>query len=548
MRTLQRAALYFRTVRYLRLQQIAGRIVFRLRRPAPDLRQAPACRAPIKPWTTAVLRRVSLLSETRWRFLNEEHEVVTKDDWNAPALAKLWLYNLHYFDDLNAHDAAVRHGWHVSQLQRWIAENPPGTGVGWEPYPISLRVVNLVKWFLCGNEANAMVMHSLAVQARFLMKRLEYHLLGNHLFANAKALIFAGLFFSGDEAERWCATGLRIIEEQLDEQILADGGHFERSPMYHALMLEDALDLLNLCTVYGRPVGARWESIIKKMLGWLAVMTHPDGELAFFNDAAMGVAPRLQSLLEYAGRLGIEHTWLAAPQSNLLADSGYARIERDGMVLLADIGPIGPDYLPGHAHADTLSFELSLGGRRVVVNCGTSVYGTGDERQRQRGTAAHNTVRVDQVDSSEVWAGFRVARRARVRDVRRDEASVAGTHDGYARLPGKPLHRRYWTAVEGGLDVVDEISVAGRHLAEIFFHFHPDWRVQLGEEHVCRVWNSKATSSLVIHLDPGLAWCIGSSSWHPEFGIAMPSYQLVGEWCGELPTRSITRIRWSCES
>ena len=79
---------------------------------------------------------------------------------------------------------------------------------------------------------------------------------------------------------------------------------------------------------------------------------------------------------------------------------------------LLDVAPVGPDYLPGHAHADTLSFELSLFGQRVLVNSGTSQYEAGPERSRQRGTAAHNTVIVDGHDSSEVWAGFRVARRA----------------------------------------------------------------------------------------------------------------------------------------
>ena len=84
------------------------------------------------------------------------------------------------------------------------------------------------------------------MQVRFLRKRLEIHLLGNHLFANAKALVFAGLYFTGNEADEWLGKGLAILEREVPEQVLRDGGHFERSPMHHGIILEDLLDLLNV--------------------------------------------------------------------------------------------------------------------------------------------------------------------------------------------------------------------------------------------------------------------------------------------------------------
>src|SRR5690606_37317091 len=104
--------------------------------------------------------------------------------------------------------------------------------------------------------------HSLAVQVRWLRRCLEIHLLGNHLIANAKALVFAGLYFSGPEAHRWLATGLRILEREIAEQILPDGGQFERSTMYHALAYEDMLDLVNATTAFGE-VCRPWESRIR---------------------------------------------------------------------------------------------------------------------------------------------------------------------------------------------------------------------------------------------------------------------------------------------
>lgn len=146
-------------------------------------------------------------------------------------------------------------------------------------------------------------------------------------------------------------------------------------------------------------------------------------------------------------------------------------------MLLVDAAPVGPSYLPGHAHADTLSFELSLLGRRVMVNSGTSCYGNGLERLRQRGTSAHNTMVVDGHDSSEVWGGFRMARRAQIQSLNIAETAggtrVEASHDGYRRLSGRNLHRRRWQLSDESLVIEDEVTgVFDR--AEIRFHLHPE--------------------------------------------------------------------------
>ena len=93
---------------------------------------------------------------------------------------------------------------------------------------------------------------------------------------------------------------------------------------------------------------------------WLAAMCHPDGEISFFNDAAIGIAPSPTELENYAERLGLPS--IAAPGDGVVhfPESGYIRVQRGDMVALLDVAPVGPDYLPGHAHADTFSFELSL--------------------------------------------------------------------------------------------------------------------------------------------------------------------------------------------
>lgn len=535
----------YRTVRHLKPVQLYGRALFRLSRPKPDARPAPPTRPRSGAWIEPARRAASMTGPAQVRFLNQHGEIARPEQWNDPARAKLWLYNLHYFDDLRAEEADARAPWHRALIARWIAENPPGSGAGWEPYPVSLRIVNWIGWALAGGPTPEAFADSLATQARWLMQRLEHHLLGNHLLANAKALVFAGLWFEGAEADRWFASGAEIYRRELPEQVLADGGHFERSPMYHAIILEDLLDLWNLAGVYGRgdqaPFAALPELIVR-MRAWLMAMSHGDGRIGFFNDTAFAIAPEPADLEAYARRLGLGPAPEPAVGVTDLAPSGYFRLQAGGAVLLADCAPIGPDYLPGHAHADTLSFELSLGAERVIVNGGTSEYGAGPRRLTERSTASHSTVEVDGLNSSEVWGGFRVGRRARVRDRRSGATEAAifagAAHDGYAWRPGAPVHRRSWELGEDGLTVIDRVeSRAGAAVA----------RFHLGEGVVAEAAADGLSGRLVLPSRRVVAWTataparIEPSEWRPEFGRRVPTRQLV---IGLGSETLVTTFRW----
>jgi uncharacterized heparinase superfamily protein len=490
---------YWHTLRYLKPVQFYGRLWFKLQQPKVDaVTLAPSLRVRQGKWQSPVAHKPTMLGPCRFKFLDVEHDLPVQGGWNDTALEKLWLYNLHYFEDLNAENAHARRSWHSALIQRWVAENPPPSGNGWEPYPTSLRIINWVKWALKGNTLQADCVQSLATQTRWLCKRLEVHLLGNHLFANAKALVFAGLYFEGSEAEQWLAKGLKILAREIPEQVLPDGGNFERSPMYHAIFLEDLLDLLNIAGAYTNLVPSTlvvpWRNASLRMLDWLQGMTHPDGQIALFNDAAFGVAATADQLAAYAGRvLGTDASLSGLPRrythcydrSGLRltqwADSGYIRLEGAEAVALLDVAPIGPDYLPGHAHADTLSFELSVFGQRVIVNGGTSRYGLGPERLRERQTVSHSTVEVGGQSSSEVWGGFRVARRAYPFDLavseRPEVLLVACSHDGYKRLPGKPVHRRSWQLSPNHMEVADSVSGSGWPAVARYI-LHPDVGVE----------------------------------------------------------------------
>jgi uncharacterized heparinase superfamily protein len=529
-----------RTARYLRAGQVLHRLRRRVFRPVPHATTA-AWREPSRPWTPGVPKQ-RCLYDGQFVCLNVARDVRAATAWALPDADALWRYHLHYFDDLCADDAGLRATLLAAWIERWIAENPPGTQPGWEPYPLSRRIVNWCKWRLAGNELSPAALASLAMQVDLLAQSPEYDLLGNHLLANAKALVFAGLTLESQGSGRWLRQGFEILRRELPEQVLADGGHYERSPMYHAAALEDLLDLMNICAAYGAEPPPLTQ-LCAAMLQWLRCMTHPDGLIAQFNDAALDGAPSLAELEHYARALGVRADAGKEGATTLLQDSGYIRVQTPRVVALLDVGPIGPDVQPGHAHADSLSFELSLDGTRLFVDSGTSTYADNAERRWQRSTAAHNTVELDGEDSSEVWGAFRVGRRALPVEVTLretvDGCIVSAAHDGYAPT----LHRRTWTFSTHALAILDRFEGSGVTRAQWSLYVHPDADIELVPGR-CRVVAPSLAGAVEIDLDPSLQWRVEAASWHPRFGVALPTRRLVASGELRLPASITVRLSW----
>lgn len=364
--------------------------------------------------------------------------------WNDTSLELLWRYNLHYFDYLSPTPTPTKYS---NLILRWIAENPRGSFPGWDPYPTSLRIVNWVKW-LNGNHVDYVerVEASLREQADWLMHHLEYHLLGNHLLANAKALVFAGKYF---DRKDWYGKGMAIYHRQLPAQTCSDGVNFERSPMYHAIIFEDMLDLAEYTS---EPL---FKEYAARMADGMRLLTGPDGKIAKFNDSTEGITKtprdllaRFESQVQVRERNEKPHS--PTPTHNSNSNSGFLRKESGDYVLLAKCGDIGPSYQPGHAHADTYSFELWKGGRKVIGDTGCSTYIPGPIRSYERSTKAHNTVVVDGENSSEVWASHRVGRRF-----------------------DSKQHRREFELTESGLKGADYLNGKGNHDVEVRFHLPP---------------------------------------------------------------------------
>ena len=382
------------------------------------------------------------LEAGRFTAIGRSLEIGDPPRWDAEA-PLLWLFNLHYFAWMDALPADDQE----RLVLDWIERCPPTRhGAGWWPYTLSLRLRHWTRALFRGRfedqAARSRLLASIEAQADCLADTLEVHLRGNHLLESAVTLELVAACFRGPAVSRWKRRADAVLDAELPEQFLADGGHVERSPMYHALLLHGLLDLVNVL-----PEGdARREQILERLprlVRFLSTMRHPDGEIALLNDAAFGIAPLPDALLDYARRVGVP---APAPGPGSFPETGYHVWRRGGDALFVDAGPIGPDYLAAHGHGDLFSWELSLEGRRVVVDGGTSTYEAGAERDWVRSTRAHNTVEVGGADQCEFFGGFRVGRRARPRDVvarvTEEGLRLSGWHDGYRRLAGRPVHHR----------------------------------------------------------------------------------------------------------
>lgn len=491
---------------------------------------------PTKTWATKVevveaqfhvYQPVGWKGGMEFEFLNSL-ATVDAATWQAPEQTLLWHYNLHYFDHLNAKDNHHAATDEAKLIMAWWQLHQPLQGVPWDPYPASLRAVNLCKWGWQHNRAFALIAEKewVAILDRHyqeVKRKLEYHIQANHLFANLKALWFLQAALPEYRAKEG-AWLLKQVKLELAVQFDADGGHFELSPMYHRIMLWDVLDMYAV----GNQVpsfaaaNAAMEALLPKALRWCHALSHPDTQVAFFNDAAMGIAPELEPLIGYANALGVSE----APVANGVY-SGYAVVTLGDAHLFCDVAEAGPAIQPGHVHADSLSFELSLGTQRVFVNSGTSEYGASAERLRQRSTAAHNTVTLEGRNSSDVWSGFRVGKQAAIVkcdvEFTQDTAMVVGAHNGYQPA----VHQREWVFGVNSLRVNDTLAANGQKVSR--FYLHP--RIQVEQQGVNSYLLRWPEGEMLFVAEHGQVKVM-EGTWHPEFGTVQKNVCLVVAWQG----------------
>jgi len=467
---LKKLNLYFQTLKHVKRTQLYYQVYYRLKNRffKKSYRGKPqqVVQLRLKP---GILYPNSYSGNKKFSFLNLEKSF-SNIEWNISEFGKLWTYNLNYFEFLNQEKITGELG--LELIQDYISKKEILKD-GLEPYPISLRGINWIKFLAKNNIEDQEINEFLYADYLRLMDNLEYHLLANHLLENGFSLLFGAYYF---QDEHLYSKAKKILTDQLGEQILEDGAHYELSPMYHQTILHRVLDSLNLLQ------NNKWkadelENLLhtkaENMLGWLEAISYKNREIPKLNDSIDGIAPNTEELLTYAAGLGLKSKTVQ------LKDSGYRKFEFEELEILMDVGQIAPKYQPGHSHADSLQFILNYKNKPVIVDTGISTYEKNERRQLERSTVSHNTVTINDQNSSDVWGGFRVASRAKVNILNETATLIKASHNGYRRLGF--THERVFSIKENAFRVEEKIIQNGNKSCEAngYLHFHPDTVIEI---------------------------------------------------------------------
>jgi hypothetical protein len=428
----------------------------------------------------------------------------SREDLRSNALAGFELHYQAYLEDLALAwhctcDPSYARKWR-ELVRSWIENNPPrGEGFArfsWSPYVIAERTRNwIASCYWLGDQMPDELWRlfelSLAQQVAFLSHNLERDLQANHLLQNLCGLVVGLCFFGGRSADAMKRAALLRLARAITHQVLPDGMHEERSFSYQLKALSDLLEVLDLAQ-QGAFNGLGREA--RRAVGRLSERTCQLAAVVAGTLEALPELPLLndcEEVSQHLSKWAVEKVSLRMP---LVFPTGLERLRGSGYLVgrdgpwagVFDIGPAGPRHQMGHGHADHLGFELWHGGKKLVCDSGNATYAIGKERQYYRGTAAHNTVRIDGEDSLELWGSFRVGRRpkhclGKVLDVDNGGIHWYGEHDGYRHLNGSPRHRRWFHVSAGLVFVCDVIEGQGEHQVESFLHFHPDATVAESE-------------------------------------------------------------------
>jgi uncharacterized heparinase superfamily protein len=506
----------------------------------------------------------------RFTYLNESRYLGTDPvDWQLGSCGagRLWTITLHYHAWAWRLARLVERGGELSARADWLLRRYLGDWItrcdltadgsrylAWNSYAIATRIGWWCRLYhLLGNSGRAkwgpletVFLESLWTQAAYLRNHLEWDLRANHLLRDAVGLAWAGRFFHGPRAKQWLASASQLAVRQAAEQVLADGGHFERSPMYHVEVMDDFLTLAVLLEDKDEDARRCLTQTWHRMAEWLAWVRHPDGQVPLLNDGALNGSCEPAAAFAKGRRcLGVNIDTQLPAGGRLLPDFGLAVWHGRPWSLFFDVGLVGVDYQPGHAHADTLTIEASYEGHRVFVDPGTLRYDDDESRRYDRATASHNTVAIDGVNSTDVWHIFRVGRRAQPVDVRFEATQTgllaAAAHTGYDRLPGRPRHRREIRLDPTGvLTLVDRFEGRGQHAVSAGLLLHPDWEAT----ETADGWQLRRGEKALRVVIEGNRFdrSVRRVEYHPEYGLSRPANRLTWQAVLQLPYVMTVRL------
>lgn len=455
-----------------------------------------------------------------------------------------------------------------SEWEHWHRENPYPIGINWaSSLEVSFRSLSWIWVYFLISGSSAMpagfrseLCRKLGISGRHIESNLSTYFSPNtHLMGEATALFFIGTLFPElRQSGRWRRRGWQILQLEAERQVREDGLHFEQSIYYHVYALDFFLHAFVLASLNGIDIPAQWNRTLERMLEALCLLgrSGPAPRLGDDDGGRLfdGQRNRWEHLLDplatgavifnrgdfksVAGGLREEMLWLlgeagaaefdrlpsvsAKPGSTALRSSGLYLITALDRQLVIDAGPQGADTA-GHGHADAMSITANVRGVPLLIDPGTFEYIGRDltERNRFRGTKAHNTLVVDGLDQSEPKGPFSWVSLPNVRAEKWINGEnfdlFVGSHDGYTRLADPVVHRRFVFSLKSDFWLVrDQALGQGKHQLDLFWHLNPEFRPALESE---RTFRSAGEGLSILACDNhGWSQKILLEDWSPVYG------------------------------
>jgi uncharacterized heparinase superfamily protein len=465
-------------------------------------------------------------------------------------------------------------------IDHWIAENPYARTVNWSStMEVALRIVSWTWLFHALSQSESWAdegfrgrfLTTLFLHGRFTAKYFED---SGHVAADGAGLVFAGLFFGkGTEPARWLNTGRTLLDDEISNQVTADGVHHEGSTAYHRV----ALELFLLPAMYlgtcGVPSTDQYRQRLGAMARFVAAYSRRDGTTPLWGDADDGRVLPLggQALTDHRYLIGLvalggDDTLLpffSGPTSEIFwtlgeagvrrlmkvrrmdtrscafKDGGYFVMRNASDHVFIDCAPVGLDGQGGHGHNDCLSFEAELNGVLLVTDCGAYVYtASAEERNRFRSSSSHNTPRIDGEEVNRFVAADNLWRlhADAVPELRQWKTSnerdvFVGSHSGYLRLdrPVQPVRTIELNHRLHALLIQDRFDGEGVCDVEIPLHLASHVRVERFGPAEVRL-TAKDKRFRLTWTAPGWKVALEAARVSPRYGVALNSRRLV--WRG----------------
>lgn len=485
-------------------------------------------------------------------FLNRTIDFEDGIDWQHEKLYEyplLWRLKLHSFEHLE---------WFVlgydpdttdrgpgdsfdDQLRSWANTNPIGERKylrrSWIPHAVSLRILNWIRYAAWSERSGSETVQrqlydEIYKNALFLSNHVEYEIGGNHLIENAIALIVAGVFFERHETG-WIQRGLDILRQVGETQFMSDGGHFERSPMYHIQVLRRYITAYDLLSESGPPT-PRIKGIIERALGFLVEISKPNGRIPLLNDSVYRAQIEAGTCLEYGAACGLKPREISLDSPG---GSGYRTLRSDAGTLLFDVGEVGPPHLPAHSHNDQLSVLVWVGDAPLLTDTGVFDYARNRRRQFARSVRAHNTAQYGDIEPIPIGGSYLMGRRTGIETEFHNDQTIWATYERTGLVGPTYEYKRTVTATSDGWRINDVIDSEREATVTVRYHFHPEIDLiegPTGEYEAYRAGKKLASLRFENHCDRRRT----TSTYFPRYGTERrrPMVAVIGSTGTEILT------------